>query len=264
MKQIAIGLILPVNNDFVQSPEVCYVNNSTEICFKTDDKQFGRISFHNLDSIKVSRGEQLPFKDDWTEDKEVPWVYVVENSQWLINRHSYEKDVYGGSYEFGGNVDEMLTDFRHFIFQFHDEFIEVIARGFWLEKDSEKLNGKPLKEQHPLLPLNTNNIELLELNTIKCRLLYSEYDLNTLIANSEFCEQKRIEFQTEYNGRYSQSYTLVIFRRNGKIFSGLRGFFGNFEFEKEGIATLEEVYPIFEKHTLEISERQKNNLNKLI
>ncbi len=63
----------------------------------------------------------------------------IENSAWLKERHKYESVNDGSSYEFGGNVDEMLSDFNHDIFSFPDQFIEVITRGIWFEKDPENL-----------------------------------------------------------------------------------------------------------------------------
>jgi hypothetical protein len=49
----------------------------------------------------------------------------------------YENKHYGKSHEFGGNVNEMLTDLKHYLFSFHDQFMEIIARGFWFEESEQ-------------------------------------------------------------------------------------------------------------------------------
>jgi hypothetical protein len=46
----------------------------------------GRVTFEGLDSIRTSQGEYSP--DDFGEDFS-SWVYVVENWQWLVERHDY-------------------------------------------------------------------------------------------------------------------------------------------------------------------------------
>jgi hypothetical protein len=142
--EITQGLLVPTQADSVLSPQVNYGDPLTGIYFTTQDDQFGRITFENLDSIKVSRGELIPYEVDQEEGQIYCWVLKVKNSNWLTERFQYEKRIYGKSYEFGGNVDEMLTDFSHFVFRFHDEFVEAIARGFWVEKSNENLFGKEL------------------------------------------------------------------------------------------------------------------------
>lgn len=73
--ELAKGIIIPVIADFVLSPDVFYGDELTGIYFRTEDEQFGRITFENLDALKVCRGENLPFLSDWKEGQEFPWVY---------------------------------------------------------------------------------------------------------------------------------------------------------------------------------------------
>jgi hypothetical protein len=90
-----------------------------------EGEQWVRVTFEGLDSLRVCRGEYVPYE-------ELPGkysaVYLVENSAWLRERHAYEAEHYRGSYEFGGDVDELLTDFQHYLFKFHDQYVEVLAR----------------------------------------------------------------------------------------------------------------------------------------
>lgn len=148
-KEVAKGIAIPVIADPVLGGEVFCGSELTGIYFDTIDDQYGRITFENLDSLKVCRGEVLPYETDWKERQSPSWVYRVENSLWQQERYSYEKKFYGTSYEFDGNVEEMRTDFGHYVFQFHDEFVEVIARGFWFEQDTNSLFKQELQEDHP-------------------------------------------------------------------------------------------------------------------
>ena len=118
VKQIRI----PVIADSVLSPEFFY-GDGTGIYFVTGDDQYGRITFENLESVKICRGEVMPYKVDYSLGDRGTWIYQVENSKWQQERFDYENRYYGKSYEFGGDVNEMLTDFKHYLFSFHDQFI---------------------------------------------------------------------------------------------------------------------------------------------
>ncbi len=107
---------IPVEADSVLSPDVYYGDKLTGIYFHTSDDQFGRITFNNLDAIKICRGEMMPYEYNWETHERGVWVFKIENSKWLTERFNYESDHYGSSYEFGGNVNEMLTGFSHYLF----------------------------------------------------------------------------------------------------------------------------------------------------
>jgi hypothetical protein len=255
--ELAKGIIIPVLADFVLSPDVYYGDNHTGIYFQTEDDQFGRITFNNLDAIKICRGENLPFADDWKVRPEVTWVYKVENSKWLKERFSYENENYGSSYEFGRNVNEMLTDFSHYVFKFHDQFVEVIARGFWFEKDASNLFKKDLKEGHPFLPLPEINIKTFEIEGIKYKAIFNPLNTESLIQDTKYCPQKLIEFAVEFEGKYSVSQTLIIMQRQDRLISVLSQFIGQPQFETEGVAAFEEIKPIVDRYIGEVAERRR-------
>lgn len=62
---------------------------------------------------------------------------MIENSSWQKECFDYENKYYGSAYEFGGDVKEMITDLKHYLFSSHDQFTEVIARRFWFEEAGE-------------------------------------------------------------------------------------------------------------------------------
>ena len=127
------GIAVPVLADSVEGPTVAYGAGPASINFVTQDERWGRVTFEKLDSLRVSRGEYEPYPSDWKEGDPVHWVSVVAPSPWLRERYGYEKRHYSQAYEFGGDVDEMLRDFSHYVFSFHDQFVEVLCAGIWFE-----------------------------------------------------------------------------------------------------------------------------------
>lgn len=255
--EIAKGIILPIVADFVLSPDVFYGDELTGIYFQTEDEQFGRITFENLDALKICRGENLPFTDNWVEGQEYTWVYKIENSKWLKERFEYESENYGSSYEFGGNVNEMLTDFSHYIFKFHDQFIEVIARGFWFEKDKTSLFKRELQEGHPFLNLPDSNIQKFISHHLTCQVRTNTKSQDEIVSDAKFCSQKLLQFALELEGKASIDNSLILSYRNGKLISSLRGYFGKQIVEFDGIAKLEDVKPYIENYSKEVYERRK-------
>ncbi len=255
--EIAQGIIVPISPDSVLSPQVYYADRLTGIYFTTEDDRFGRITFENLDSLKVSRGELIPYHDDWKEGQSYCWVLKVKNSSWLSERHQYEKRTYGSSYEFGGNVDEMLTDFGHFVFRFHDQFVEAIARGFWFESNSESLFGKDLIAGHPFLPLPEINATKIEAYNLICQVRTNPNPIDELKTSTKFCSQNLIEFALEFEGKASVNHALVLSQRNGKLITTLRGYFGKQEKVIDGIGTLADVRTEIESYMLEVCKRRK-------
>jgi hypothetical protein len=251
------GIHIPVVADNVLDPEVYYGNKITGIYFQTEDDLFGRITFYNLDAIKVCRGEVMPYDYDWGTYESGTWIFKVENSKWLAERFKYESDNYGTSYEFNGNVNEMLTDFSHYCFLFHDQFVEVIARGFWFEKDAESLFGRELQDGHPLLPLPETGMEKITTHHLTCQIRINQTSIDQIIENSKFCPQKLFEFALELEGKASVSRTLKLILKEGKLISSLRGHFGELIAEFEGIAAIEQIKPYIEKYIAEVYERRK-------
>ncbi len=255
--EIANGIIIPIVADFVLSPDVFYGDELTGIYFQTEDEQYGRITFENLDSIKICRSEKLPYPDNWKQGQKYPWVYKVENSNWQKERFNYEKENYGSSYEFGSNVNEMMTDFSHYIFKFHDQFVEVIARGFWFEQDEKSLFKKELQVGHPFLNLTNINYEEYVSHNLNCQIRTNIKTQENLISDAKFCSQKLIEFALDLDGKSSVDNSLSLSFRNGKLISTLRGYFGKQIVEFDGIAKFEDTKPYIDKYMKEVYERRK-------
>jgi len=251
------GINIPVIADSVLDPELYYGHKITGIYFQTEDDLFGRITFYNLDALKVCRGEVIPYECDWGVHAPGTWIFKVNNSKWLKERFEYEHENYGSAYEWGGDVSEMLTDFSHYLFSFHDQFIEVVAKGFWFEKDSKSLFGKELQDGHPFLPLPEAPEKKILAYNLTCQVRVNTNHTSDIIANSAYCPQKLFEFALELDGRTSVNNTVIITSHQGKVVSRLRGYLGDLIAEFNGVATLEEVKPHVEKYMSEIYERRK-------
>lgn len=251
IKQIKI----PVTADYVLSPDFVY-GKDTGIYFRTHTDNYGRITFENLDAVKICRGEIMPYEFDYSSADQYTWIFVIENSRWLKERFRYEKKHYGSAYEFGGDVYEMMTDFKHYLFSFHDQFIEVIARGFWFEEAEESLFQKDLTQGHPFLPLPESG-EYLTVQSITSQIRSNPQPKEQLIYSAQFCSQKLYEFTLELNGKTYAAYTVFISYRNGKLISILRSFLGRQEMTYEGFVDLEQVKPYVEAY-LEKIYHQRN------
>ncbi|WP_130734656.1 hypothetical protein [Flavobacterium sp. J27] len=255
--ELAKGIIIPIIADFVLSPDVLYSDALTGIYFQTEDAQYGRITFEKLDALQICRGEILPYADNWETGQEYPWVYQIENSKWLKERFNYEQKNYGNSYEFNGNVNEMLTDFSHYIFKFHDQYVSALAKGFWYEKDKTSLFKREFQIGHPFLNLPKEPIERFVSHNLTCQVRVNPKPQEQLISDAKYCSQKLIEFALELDGRASVNHTLILFYRNGKLISSLKGYFGEEIATFDGIATLEEAKPYLEKYIGEVYNRRK-------
>ena len=270
--EIAKIFLVPIEADSVLSPQVHYGQPLTGIYFITNDDKYGRITFETLDSLKISRGEVFPFKvakgetlplnHDLKYEEQSWWVSKVENSSWLKERYDYENKYYGDSYGFGQDVNEMLIDFGHYVFSFHDQFVEVIAKGFWFEKDTESLFGKPLQPEHPSLPLPEINMSKFSAHGLTSQVRINPKPIEELIFNAQYCSQKLMEFFLEGDEKPILLNTLYLFYRNGKLMSSFKASFGKEIKLFEGVATLKEVEPYLEAKMREISERRESMKKK--
>jgi len=251
-KQISI----PIIADSVLSPDFLYNNHHTGIYFLTSDDKHGRITFENLDAVKICRGEIMPYNFDYSQGT---WVYHIQNSRWQQERFDYENKHYGTAYEFGGDVTEMLTDFKHYLFSFHDQFIEVIARGFWYEKSNSSLFKKDLTPGHPFLPLPTSNMEIHTAHCLNMQIRKNTKPVQQLARDAQYCRQKLYEFAIEIEGKARVTNTLQLSSRSGKLISTLQGYHGRKSIEYEGIVYLEKVMPTINTYMKEVYERRRRS-----
>lgn len=259
-----LGIPVPVIADPVAGPTVTYgeVLKSdealTSIKFLTEDDGWGRVTFEHLDSIRVSRGEYDPYPSDWKPGDQLHWVSEVVPSPWLLERYEYEKMHYGPAYEFNGDVDEMLRDFSHYVFRFHDQFVEALSSGIWLERLDESRDSEKVSATHPLraLPRPTKP-DLIEAYGMVCEIWPNTRPMDQILEDAKLCSQKLLQFALVLDSVQDISWTLAVRVRHGKVRSSLRPSFGSVRANFEGVASLEHVRPHVESWLQEVMERRK-------
>jgi hypothetical protein len=257
IKELALGFDVQVIADPILSPKVVYEESMTAIYFEDEEAQNCRITFERLDSIRVCRGEYCPYDSDWRKDSPYLWVSKVQNSKWLKERYQYESKNYKNAYGFGASVDEMITEYSHYLFSFHDEYIEVLAAGIWLEKSQEKLNANELSKGHPFLPLDHTNMEIIDAHGIVCHIWKNSTAVDQIVQNAKYCSQCLMEFAPELDGSISTSIYLSLRYRNDELCSVLTKNFGGELANFKGVAKLDDVRSYIEEWLREVSQRRK-------
>lgn len=258
-----LGIPVPVIADPVAGPTVTYGEvlksgeEITSIKFLTADDEWARVTFEHLDSIRVSRGEYDPYPSDWKPGDQLTWVSEVVPSPWLQERYEYEKMYYGQAYEWTGDVDEMLRDFSHYVFSFHDQFVEALSAGIWLERFDENSDSE-ISATHPLraLPRPTTP-DRIEAYGMVCEIWPNTRPMDQILEDAKLCSQKLFQFATVFDSVPSISWTLAVRVRHGKVRSSLRPSLGPVHATFEGVANLEHVRPHVEGWLQGVMERRK-------
>ena len=139
------SIAVPLDADHVLSPIVRYGHPFTTIFFPVEPTAhsevttFGRVTFEGFDSIRCSRGEYFPYEAHAYGS----WVQEISESVWLNERHAYENEFY---------ETPLLEDYHHYVFSFHDQFVEAISKGIWVEGIGPEITDE-MSEEHPLKDL---------------------------------------------------------------------------------------------------------------
>jgi hypothetical protein len=219
--QTARGLQVPLHADGVESPEIRYGAGNemiTCIVFTLDDNSdhVGRVTFEGFDAIRCCRGEYMPYEDDWAADRtgRYPWVWEIDGSEWLQERHRYE---------FGFYKTPLLEEYIHYFFRFHDEYVELIAKGIWFERvKHDHVTDPPV--DHPLANLPQSlPAEEFVIDGIHCAVRHNPLPLEELIERSNFCSQTLFQYFMTLGGITSPSYAAKLRTIRGKSATRLRG-----------------------------------------
>ena len=178
---------------------------------------------------------------------------------WLRERYEYEKRYYGGAYNFGGNVDEMVTDFSHYVFSFHDQFVEVLAAGIWFESGDSMLGSRDPDSDHPLRGLaHIEPSERFEESGITCQVRRNPLSNHELESRAHLCSQTILEVAAELDGRVGRTdWSLTLRVRNGIGKTHLRNYFGNQVETFDSIPDLSVIRPTIDRWLGEVRERRR-------
>jgi hypothetical protein len=200
------------------SPDVRY--SPATVGFVNRDDEPVRVSFERWDALRVCRGEYLPESFDPTPESPGRWpsFFVVHESPWLLERYTYERKHYASAYGFGGSVDEMRTDFEHYLLQFHDEFVEVIAAGIWFELGDLPQVAGAWQPGHPKSGLGPQHVVAsFSHEGILCEVRRSPTPLPALKERALLCAQPVLAFALRLDGDVARvAFMLTLRERHGR------------------------------------------------
>jgi hypothetical protein len=172
----------------------------------------GRVTFEGLDAVRAARGEMLPYATI-TPRAAADWVFTVDASPWLAERHQYELQCYS---------TPLLETHQHYTFQFHDEFAEAIAEGIWLDlADPAQPYARPA--QHPLAELDPGlpAERFRSASGIDWELRCAPRPEAHLVHDSGLCSQRLYQLNLVLDGRSRQGASIWLRTRNGHTISRL-------------------------------------------
>jgi hypothetical protein len=210
-----------------------------------DEGVLGRVTFEGLDALRASRGELAPYPDgnDFSS-----WVYVIDDSRWLQERHDYEWRNY---------QTPLLESHLHYVFRFHDDYVEALASGIWLDRpnasDPFRITG-----EHPFGELTRGDVlvEKGQRSGIDWDLWIPRHPIDELVQNSRLCSQRLFEFGMHLDGARIGVSGCWLRDRNGLRSRLGRSWVGEFA-SRDGIAKPEDFMSVWLKYCDEVAERRR-------
>lgn len=152
----------------------------------------------------------------------------------------------------------MLREHSHYLFRFHDEFVEAIASGIWFESADVAFDGHTIAPPHPLAGLAGVAVaERREASGIWYQIRRSEAPLDVLLASARYCSQPLMTIAAELDGEASVNWTLALRATNERpARTRLVRTFGGRPIEFDGVAGLEHVVPHVERWLAEVRARR--------
>jgi hypothetical protein len=251
-----VPLRVPLEADRVDAPQLRWGrgpyalggHEPTALVFSLQEEDsLGRVTFEELDAIRASRGEYEPYEGSpgWEASD---WVYLVENSRWLMERHRYES----------GHYDWPLTDFDHYLFRFHDDFVEAIARGIWLDRpDAARPFAPPAT--HPLHELPPDTVvERARSEGFCWELRANPTPVDELLEASRLCSQRLFQYNLILGGRNVEDASVWLRTRRGLSVSTLAsGFLRMTRYDAAGIATSQTFAERWTQRVEELAEHRR-------
>ncbi len=152
----------------------------------------------------------------------------------------------------------MLSDFDHYLFNFHELVVEALARGVWFEQSSQPFPMDYRSPSHPLSPLPESAITArFNVAGIVCQVRTNPAPRADVLAAAHYCSQPLYHFAPELDGRGRVAYRLDLRERRGEIRSTLTNSLGRREATVIGIPALTAAKALVEPHLREISDRRR-------
>jgi hypothetical protein len=211
--------------------------------------QIGRVTFEGADAVRVARGETLPYEIGPPRARD-EWVFTVDDSPWLAERHRYEVQRYSTA---------LAHTHQHYVFQFHDEFAEVIAEGIWLDiADPAQPYARPAR--HPLAELDPGlpSERFRSAAGIDWELRHTPEPDSELIAGSRLCSQRVCQLNLLLDGHSREGASIWLRTRNGRTISRFaRPWPGGELARHEGLARHEDFETLWEAYLAGVARRRR-------
>ncbi|MBM7517114.1 hypothetical protein [Nocardioides nitrophenolicus] len=213
--------------------------------FETAEGSLGRVTFEGLDAIRASRGEVAPYDDGHDSSS---WVYNVLDSTWLAERHAYEWSNYEA---------RLLETHQHYLFRFHDEFVEAIAQGIWVDTIPAS-DPFAVGTDHPgsTLPL-AKVVDRGEAHGLAWQVRSTEVDQPTLVADSELCSQRLFEFSLQLDGNDSVCASALVRTRDGRTRTHLTHPWSGVVASVRGVARPQDFAKQWDEYCHGVAERRR-------
>lgn len=246
---------LEIEPDPVATPELRYGEEGAVLDYpRRDGEGWVRVVFHRWDSLRVCRGEYEPYET--AAPRRFTALSIVRPSTWLRERYEYERRHYRTGYAFNGNVDEMLHEFEHYVFKFHDEFVEVIAGGVHFDLSDEP-HDRELCQRPGWSELPESSVaHRWQCSGITCQIRLDPRPLDEIIEASLLCDQAIVQVALELDGQASVIQRLAVRTRDGETKSRWRGYFGAAERTFDGVPSLDDLRPLIEEHAATVRSRR--------
>ena len=239
---------LPLESHFHPTSMVAmdYVKLHPTIEYTANSGRTVRVSFDRWDALRFGRG--WPYSREQVVDVErmewmSPWFFVVEDSPWLPERHAHMKERPDDWHRNVGSVEDMLTDFSHYVLCFPRECIEVIAAGIWFEHANGPFEG--WEADHPLKDLGPEHrVDAFTYKDDSYEIRQNRMPLDEIRRRAQLCEQPLAEFLCQ-NPRPYVLLRLTIRERDGATTCILRWRFGGDIARYRSIPSLDEVCQVF-------------------
>lgn len=259
-KPIAQPFEVPYPPDRVWGPTVVYDYSGEASLQYTADEEKGhvRVMFEGFDALRVCRGKHLPYRAVRKKGMPGSRVYLVDHSHWLKERHAYEAEHSRDRHESGGNVDELLTEHEHYLFAFHDQYVEVLARGIWFEWGKRRFARGAPSPQHPLAALPPSAVtHRFTVAGLKCQVRTNPLPMDELLRLARYCSQPLFHLVLEADALGSVWMRMDVRVRRGEVRSTWRNQVGTARASFPGVATQEQVKALAEAELREVARRRK-------
>lgn len=253
---------VPHRPSLTYPPQLVHGPEGTALLYPArGDRYFVRVSFEALHGFRLMGDDSPPYPEELGAVG-YTGVYLIENSPWLRERIEQRR---AGSLARYGEVETsrpqleaMRTHLEHYLFNFHDESVEVLARGIAFETSRRPFALDAPPKRRPWEDLSSRRVtERFVVAGIRCQVRTHPLPLEELLEQARYCSVPRYQFALEGLGAASVVASLRLRVRWGQTYSLWSGHFSATTTRLPGLVSLEEAKALIEPYIREVAERRR-------